>query len=225
MSPCLSAAPHAAPVRRTGQVLRAPALTAAAAALLLLSALPGEPPVRADTHAAQSLPAAARPATAPQTAAQREYEAGVAAHDRGDVVTAIERLRLAVAQSHVPAMVRLAYVLDKAEANAEAFQLYRQAAEAGNAEAALALGVMFVTGEGGTRDAAQALAWITRAAQAGHGPALVVLARAHLDGSLGLAPSRAQARDWLERGAAAGYGPARDELERLRDASPAKAAP
>jgi TPR repeat protein len=148
--------------------------------------------------------------------AQSDYEAGVAAHDRDDVITAMEFLQKAVDQAHVPAMVRLGYLLDKGEQNQAAFQMYRRAAEAGSAEAALAVGVMYANGEGVPQDNVQALAWLARAAKAGHGPAMVTLAQVHLRGDLEMQPDRGEALRWLEQAVSAGYGPAKLELERLR---------
>jgi len=148
--------------------------------------------------------------------ARTDYERGLAAHDRGDVVAALPLLHSAAEQGHVKAMVRLAYLLDKAEENESAVRWYTRAAQAGDAEAALGLGTLYANGEGVPRDAALALRWITRAAQAGYGPALVTLAAIYRRGDLGVAASREQARHWLEQAVAAGYGPARTELERLQ---------
>lgn len=151
--------------------------------------------------------------------APADYAAGVAAHARGDVVTAMAMLRRAADAGHVPAMVRLAYLLDKAEENEAAFALYKRAADAGSSAAELALGVMYAAGEGVAADRGKALQWMSRAAGQRYGPALVTLARVYAQGDLGVTPDRAEARRLLELGAAAGYAPALQELTRLQDAA------
>ena len=154
--------------------------------------------------------------------ARKDYREGVAAHDRGDVIAAMELLERAADQGHTAAMVRLGYLLDKAEENEAAFRIYSRAAKAGNSEAALALGVMYSNGEGVHRDPRLALEWMTRAADAGHGPAVVSLAQVYLRGDHGGSPSREKAIGWLEKGVAAGYEPARRELQTLRGEKPGR---
>jgi TPR repeat protein len=50
-------------------------------------------------------------------------------------------------------------------------KLFRQSAEAGDADAQYALSVMLQTGKGQVQDLAQAERWRERAAAQGHGPA------------------------------------------------------
>ena len=149
--------------------------------------------------------------------ANNDYQNGVAAHARGDVIAAIELLNRAADQGHVGAMVRLGYVLDKAEQNEAAFKVYSRAAESGSREAALALGVMYANGEGVRKNHPKALEWISRAAKAGLGQAVVTIAMVYLRGDLGVSPDRRQAIRWLKKGATAGYEPAKRELRLLCD--------
>ena len=148
---------------------------------------------------------------------QDDYVAGIAAHERGDVIAAMELLRRAAGAGHVAAMVRLGFLLDEAEENDAAFQVYLQAAEAGSPEGALAVGVMYANGEGVTKDPHKALIWITRAADAGYGPAQVTLAQLYLRGEMGVVRDRDQALKILDRSARAGYEPAKQQLEALRN--------
>lgn len=67
---------------------------------------------------------------------------------------------------------------------ARANDLYRQAAESGNAQAMWNLGVNHLGTKGGKRDPEQALHWLRRAADHGHGLATWALARLYLAGTL-----------------------------------------
>lgn len=102
---------------------------------------------------------------------------GEIAFNRGDLGEAIARYREAAMLGHAPAMVRLAYVLDRAEENQEALRWYRQAAELGDAQGQFGLGQMLSNGEGVEKDPVQGLMWIRRAADQGLLPAIVASAR------------------------------------------------
>lgn len=113
---------------------------------------------------------------------------------RGDLIAAMSLLRKAADEGHAPAQSRLADLLDAAEQDAEAVALYRKAAEQGEPAGQYGYGRMLARGEGVTRDVAQGLQWIRRAADARHAPALEALARAHRSGDLGLARDAAEAQ-------------------------------
>lgn len=147
------------------------------------------------------------------------FQEGRAAYDRGDVVAAIEHLNQAANAGHVRAMALLGYVLDKSEENTAAVRMYQRAADLGDAEALLALGVMYANGEGVEKNTESAVSLIEQAATVGYGPAIVTLANAYLKGSLGLGIDKRVARQWLERGAALGYEPARQELAKLESSA------
>lgn len=144
-----------------------------------------------------------------------DYRKGVEAYQRDDLMGAMQRLRSAAREGHAPAQALLAYVLDLAEENEEAFDFYRKAADQGNADGMYGLGNMYANGDGIEQNDEQAVHWYTRAAEAGHDHAVVVLAEAYLKGSLGLSPDRDKALEWLERGIARGYEPARERLSRV----------
>jgi TPR repeat protein len=117
----------------------------------------------------------------------------------GDLITAITLLRKAVDLGHAPAQARLADLLDVAEQDAQAVELYRQAAQQGNAAGEFGLGRMLAQGEGVERDVKQGLSWIQRAADKDHAPAIEWLARAYRAGDLGLSRDPQQAARLEER--------------------------
>jgi len=147
---------------------------------------------------------------------EEDYELGLAAYDNDDVVAALRPLERAAAEDYAPALVLLANILDKADEDARAIELYRRGAELGSAEAELGLGGMYAAGEGVERDPAEAVRWIERAANQNHGPAIVVLADSYAAGKLDLERSEERAIEWLERGVEIDYEPARFALEKLR---------
>lgn len=146
---------------------------------------------------------------------EEDYEQGLSAYDRDDVVAALAPLERAVAADHVPAMVLLANILDKASDDARAVELYRRAIELGSAEAEFGLGGMYAAGEGVERSTAEAVRWIRGAAEKGYGPAIVALADAYATGQLDLEQNEQEAVVWLERGVDLDYEPARAALNRL----------
>ena len=156
---------------------------------------------------------------AAEGSAKEQYEEGLAAYQRQDVLAAMQALEPAAARDYTPALVLLAHILDKANEDARAVDLYRRAAEKGDPEGELGLGGMYAAGEGVERDTDQARYWIERAARQGHGPAIVVLANAFAMGQLGLERDVARAREWLERGIESGYDPARLAMEGLESSA------
>ncbi|MEO5352260.1 MAG: sel1 repeat family protein [Magnetococcus sp. XQGC-1] len=170
---------------------------------------------------------ASLPRTGMAVDVEQAYKQGQASYQRNDWVGAIAQLRVAAEAQHVPSMVMLAYVLDRAEEDAEAMQWYRKAAMLNSAEGAMGLGEMLAESAEGKKNPAEALEWITRAAKLGHHPAMFRLAMLHAKGSMGLTLDTKEAQKWLELAAKDGFAPAVQELEKMRkpsvDASPAKA--
>lgn len=144
-----------------------------------------------------------------------EYLAGLKFYQSGDVTTAMARLRKASDAGNAPAQVLLADILDQAEMNEEAVVYYRKAAEQGHADGEFGLGNMYASGEGVKRDPAEALKWLTRAAEKNHVRATAAVAQAYISGGLGLDDkqrSSDDARRWLSRAADNNYLPALDFL-------------
>lgn len=144
-----------------------------------------------------------------------DYELGRKAYLGDDLISAMDWLRKAADQEYAPAQVLLAYIMDKAEENEAAIELYRAAAEQGNVEGELGLGVMYAAGEGVERDQEQALYWIQRSAEHGHAPAMEVLAGVYLRGELGLPVNRDRAVSLLQQAADSGHAPAKVRLEEM----------
>ena len=77
-----------------------------------------------------------------------------------------------------------------------AYELYRQAAEAGNAEGQCHVGRCLLRGEGVSQDVTQALVWLRKAAEQGHPQALCDLGRCAAEGT-GVAQDMEEAERWF----------------------------
>ena len=134
----------------------------------------------------------------------------------GDVATAMPLMRrLADQEGYAPAQARLGDLLDKSEDNEAAVAYYRKAADQGDADGAYGLALMYASGEGVARDAAESLRWMRVAAEKAHPQAINLLAQAYLAGEPALkaqADFAAQAVQWLQRAAGNGFVPAMDGL-------------
>lgn len=93
--------------------------------------------------------------------------------------------------------------------------LIRAAAETGQAQSQNTMGLMFATGVGVEKDAAEAVKWFRRAADQGDAQGKTNLALMLLDGA-GVVKDTARARSLLTEAAAVGYDKAQKELEKLR---------
>jgi TPR repeat protein len=136
------------------------------------------------------------------------------AFDRADIVSSMDWYRRAAERGHAPAQTRLAYLLDKSEANEEAAAWYRKAAEQDHWPAVHGLAELYATGEGVPRDDAEARELFERAARAGYTPSVRVLALAYEKGELGLRPSYENAVTWLQAGVSAGDASSIERLAR-----------
>jgi len=90
-------------------------------------------------------------------------------------------------------------------------ELYRKAAEKGNAQAMWNLGVNHLGTKGGKRDTGEALYWLKRASEHGHALATWALARLYLAGKL-VTQDTELGVELLERSARAGCRPAAQTL-------------
>jgi TPR repeat protein len=132
--------------------------------------------------------------------------AGVEA-DKIDAAQAIPACRAAIAASpdDVRVTFELARALGKAGgADAEAFALYRQAAEADNAVAMNNLGNMYLHGAGVAKDEVEATKWFRRAADAGVAVGMSNLGRMYESG-VGVPKDLKEAARWYQKAADAGY--------------------
>ena len=127
--------------------------------------------------------------------------AAVVAYRNGDLTTAEARLR-SLAASNADAEAWLGAVLLDRGRTQEALQAFQRAADAGSAEGAHRLGLVFAEGMGGTpRDDARALAFFEKAASAGHHRAQINAGTLYFRGQ-GTPRDLVTARAWLEKAAA-----------------------
>jgi TPR repeat protein len=125
----------------------------------------------------------------------------VTAYRAGDRAAAETALR-ALAPGNADAQAWLGAVLLDRGADREALRLIQQSAEAGSAEGAHRLALIYAEGLGGMpRDEAKAATLFEKAATAGHIRAQINLGILYLGGR-GVARDLVQARAWLERAAA-----------------------
>ena len=140
---------------------------------------------------------------------------------RGPTDKALPALKKLAEGGHQPAMLLLAEDMDRSGDWEEALAYYRKLAEKGDAQAEYRIGVFYAFGYGVPQDNAQALNWISGAAEKGNPFARNTWVRAYLKQGPGLtldpaAVDKEKALAWLKRSAEAEYVPA---MEALADAS------
>jgi TPR repeat protein len=146
-----------------------------------------------------------------------DYAEGMKWYNRSDYVSAIPELRKAADAGHAEAATRLAWILYGADMAPEAVKYYRQAALAENLDAMLGLGSMLAAGDGVKQDFAEARAWMEKAAERGHPPAITALAQAYMLGELGIPEDQRKGADalkWITRAADLGFLRAMELLEK-----------
>lgn len=145
-----------------------------------------------------------------------DYALGYQKYTEGDIVGAMTPLRKGALAGHVRSMVLLAQILDISEFNDEAIELFRKAAEQGDAEGMFGLGVMIAAGEGvKTKDPVEGMRWIRKAAELGVPRAINVVAQAYLRAELGIGEAERntpEALRWSQLAAKNDYLPAIDAL-------------
>lgn len=156
-----------------------------------------------------SLALGAHAADAPAGDAAADFKQGQALYDSGKQAEGLAKLEAAAEAGHVPAMAMLGWLYMNAteappERDAErGVAYYRQAAEAGNAEAANNLAIHYTHGIGVPRDETLGLQWFLRAASLGHGPAMTSIGLFYETGTV-VPEDMAQAQDWYHKAAKAG---------------------
>jgi TPR repeat protein len=121
----------------------------------------------------------------------------------GDVPLAMSTLRRLSDEGYAPAQARLADILFAADLYPQALELYRKAAEQGDAAGEVGLGRMHADGTGVPRDPAKALELYKKAAAKSNWQAFDALARAYRTGDLGLTKDLAEAQAMDKRAQAA----------------------
>lgn len=84
--------------------------------------------------------------------------------------------------------------------------------------AAYDLGLRYLRGDGVERNSYQAIEWMRKAGDAGHGPAQFALGRLYFLGFEEMGPDPAEAEAWLSRAAAKGYKDAKHLLPQAQAA-------
>lgn len=147
---------------------------------------------------------------------EEDFQAGFKSLQVGDVVGAMAPLRTAALAGHPKAQVLLAEILDRSEFDEEAIELYRKAAEQGDADGMFGLGAMMVAGEGlKQKDVEGGRKWILKAAQMGHAQATNAIAHAYMKAQLGFSQADADseaALQWVRKAVDNDYLPAIDAL-------------
>lgn len=129
--------------------------------------------------------------------------AAVAAYRTGDLATAESSLRT-LAPADADAAAWLGAILLERGLQREGLRLIQQSADAGSAEGAHRLALVFAQGDGGTpRNDARAAELFARAAEKGHRRAQLNLGTLYLRGQ-GVPRDLIQARAWLEKAAVDG---------------------
>lgn len=125
-----------------------------------------------------------------------EGKKGIEAFRIGDVIKAMGLLERSAAGGYAPAQTTLGFILDGAEDNERAFELFLAAAKSGYPEAMFRLGKMYAQGEGVDINQVLAGEWIKKAASLQHVPAMRALAIALEHGTLGFGKNETKAYHW-----------------------------
>lgn len=143
------------------------------------------------------------------------YEAGVKAEGKNDLIGAIALYKLAADAGYIPAQVRYANYLKRGALIEEALKYYRLSVQA-NSDGQYGLGAMYEEGEKEfKRDLGVARFLFSLAAEQGHRDASIRLSDAYLKGQAGLDEADLQgpeALSWIRRAAGHDYLPAMDAL-------------
>jgi len=139
-----------------------------------------------------------------QADARTDGDQGIEEYRKGNLIEGMQLLEKSAAQGYAPAQTTLAYILDAAEQDADAFHWYQQAAESNDAAGLFGLGGMYIKGEGTVKDPIKGGQLIEKAAQLDHVQAMRVYARALEHGQLGIEPDQGSAAEWYLKAASLG---------------------
>jgi len=121
---------------------------------------------------------------------------GIEAFRQGNLIMAIELLGKSAEKGYAPAQTTLAYIMDQAEENDRAFELFEQAAKQNNAAGQFGLGNMYAKGEGVGKDPIAAGYWIKKSALQHYAPAMRAYAYALEFAHFGFEKDLTQAFRW-----------------------------
>jgi uncharacterized protein len=146
-------------------------------------------------------------ALAPLPIVAQDFNAGLAAAERGDYVAALREWKPLAEQGHAGAQNNLGVIYEHghsvAQDRAAAARLFRLAAEQGYARAQSNLGVMYEQGHGVAQDYAEAVRWYRLAAEQGIDHAQYFLGLMYGKGQ-GVAKDDVLAHMWINIAAANG---------------------
>jgi len=139
--------------------------------------------------------------------AQQALTAGIAAYNRSDYATALEKLKPLAEQGNAEAQNQLGemyyYGKGVAQDYAKAVHWYRKAAEQGNALGQTNLGFMYRNGKGVAQNDSQAVHWFRKAAEQNNAWGQNNLGVMYLNGK-GVAQNDSQAVHWFRKAAEQG---------------------
>lgn len=155
--------------------------------------------------------------------AEQYFEAGNMADKADDMMATAYLYRLAADNGHALAQVRTANILYGSGWYARALHYFLMAAEQGNADGMYGAAITIMgsykegefTGDMAGNDFVGARKWLAQAAEQGHSASITYLAKAYLDGGLGLdndAMNGPDALPWIKRAADIDYPPAVEAL-------------
>ena len=137
-----------------------------------------------------------------------DYEDGMAAFERKDYTTAVEKFTTAAKQGDAFAQTFLGTMYNTGEGvaqdYAQAVRWYKLAADQGDAFAQILLGLMYADGNGIAQDYEQAVFWYRASAEKGDRLALLLLGFVY-DKGQGVPQNYIQAHVWFNLAAAQGY--------------------
>ena len=136
--------------------------------------------------------------------AKTDGDKGIEEYRQGNIIEGLVLMETSAKQGYAPAQVTLAFILDHAENDKDAFYWYQQAAEQNNPAGLFGLGVMYGKGEGTDKDPIKAGELIKKSADMQHLPAMRALAYALEVGSFGFKKSEHDALQWYLKAAEAG---------------------
>ncbi|NNE63805.1 MAG: sel1 repeat family protein [Gammaproteobacteria bacterium] len=143
--------------------------------------------------------------------AKTDGDKGIEEYRQGNIVEGLMLMESSAKQGYAPAQVTLAFILDHAENDKDAFHWYQQAAEQDSPAGLFGLGNMYGKGEGTEKDPVKAGELIKKSADMQHSPAMRALAYALENGSLGFKKNESDALQWYLKAAEAG-----DDFSMLR---------
>ena len=147
--------------------------------------------------------------------ARTDGDKGIEEYRKGNLIEGMQLLENSAVQGYIPAQTTLAYILDAAEQDTEAFYWYQQAADSNDAAGLFGLGSMYSKGEGTAKDPIKGGQLIKQAAQLDHVRAMWVYAHALEHGQLGFEPNKVRAIEWYLKAANRGD---QNSMQRLKKA-------